>query len=115
MVRLPNHRIKLNCQVVLDPPISIGEYPVFQSPITHHSVFIISSLVIVAYFYLAIHSFSNILFIGVAAVILFAVLWLKIFSFMNKANTYQAKQVFNYAIFFTLGMDLLIIIKSFFS
>jgi hypothetical protein len=32
-VRLPNHRIKLNCQVVLDPPISIGEYPVFQSPI----------------------------------------------------------------------------------
>jgi heme O synthase-like polyprenyltransferase len=78
-------------------------------------VFIISSLVIVAYFYLAIHSFSNILFIGVAAVILFAVLWLKIFSFMNKANTYQAKQVFNYAIFFTLGMDLLIIIKSFFS
>jgi LPXTG-site transpeptidase (sortase) family protein len=32
VVRLPNHRIKLNCQVVLDPPISIGEYPVFQSP-----------------------------------------------------------------------------------
>lgn len=78
-------------------------------------VFIISVLIILAYFYLILNIFTSVLFISILALILFFLLCFRIFSFIINPKSNNAKKVFNFSIFFTLGMDVFIIIKFFVS
>jgi len=76
-------------------------------------VLVLSILIILSYLYLVNISFASIFIISFLAIILFLLFNYKVFTFVKFKSSEHAKNVFNYAIFFTLGMDVIVIIKYF--